>query len=102
LHQKFPQFETDDSYVGLYQPEAGLIDAALANSVHIQLARGNGANIIDNCSVLRIDKSANGRNLVITAIVTKGCTRIVKYQKFLYFGVLIYVKYNSYKYFNNL
>ena len=60
LHQTFPQFETDDSYVAVYQKDAGLVDAALANAIHIQLARGNGAVIEENCSVTNLHKADNG------------------------------------------
>ena len=65
LRSKFPQFETDDSYDALYQPVAGLVDAALANSVHIQLARAHGATILEQCPVQRIEKMANGHLLVL-------------------------------------
>ena len=60
LHQKFPQFETDDSYVAVYQSDGGLVDAARANAVHIQLARGNGATLIDNCPVTNLTKDSKG------------------------------------------
>lgn len=61
LSKKFPQFTTDDSYVAIYQEEAGLVDAALGNAVHIQLARSQGATVIDNCPVLKIDKRPDGK-----------------------------------------
>lgn len=60
LHQKFPQFETDDSYVAVYQKDGGLVDAARANAVHIQLARGIGAKIIENCAVTGLSKDKQG------------------------------------------
>ncbi|ESO99006.1 hypothetical protein LOTGIDRAFT_142356 [Lottia gigantea] len=69
LEKKFPQFKVDKDVVSLYQPEAGLVDAALANSVHQQLARGYGASFLTNCSVVRVHRKNNGRLLIKT---TKG------------------------------
>ena len=44
--------------MALFQKDAGLVDAALANSTHLQLARGNGAVVIDRCPVLRIRRNS--------------------------------------------
>ena len=66
LHKKFPQFETDDTYTALYENQAGLVYAAMAISVHVQLARAHGASIIDNCPVRRVDKAPNGHIRVST------------------------------------
>ena len=60
LHQTFPKFETDDSYVAVYQKDAGQVDAALANAIHIQLAKGKGAVIEENCNVTNLHKADNG------------------------------------------
>ena len=74
LHQKFPQFETDDSYVAVYQSDGGLVDAARANAVHIQLARGNGATLIDNCPVTNLTKDSKGITTVsITESINYYC-----------------------------
>ncbi|KAK3086210.1 hypothetical protein FSP39_015259 [Pinctada imbricata] len=75
LNRKFPQFETDDKYSAIYEPMAGLVDAAMGNSVHIQLARAHGATVIENCTVRKLDKTPNGnvtgvfqcRRLVVSA-----------------------------------
>lgn len=77
LHQKFPQFTTDDSYVAVYQKDGGLVDAARANAVHIQLARGNGATIIDNCAVTRLTKDNQGITTVHTTKGTFYCRKVV-------------------------
>ena len=60
LRNKFSQFEVDESFEALYQPIAGIIDAAMANSVHIQLARGYGATILEECIVQKVDKMLDG------------------------------------------
>lgn len=60
LKARFPQFHTDDNYVAVYQKDGGLVDAAMANAVHVQLARGNGASFIEKCPVLRIARCDNG------------------------------------------
>lgn len=60
LHAKFPQFETSDEYTAIYEPMAGLVDAAMGNAVHVQLARSHGATVIENCPVQRIEKMSDG------------------------------------------
>ncbi|KAL3852207.1 hypothetical protein ACJMK2_015879 [Sinanodonta woodiana] len=77
LRQRFPQFTTDDRYIALYQKDGGLVDAALCNAVHTQLARGNGATIIENCPVTRLEKDQQGNICVHT---TKGkfyCRKVI-------------------------
>ncbi|XP_070562765.1 monomeric sarcosine oxidase-like isoform X1 [Ptychodera flava] len=50
----------------------------LTNVVHIQLARANGANIEENCRVLRFEKDRDGsRILVHTSRGTFRCRRVV-------------------------
>lgn len=44
----------------MYQAEGGLVDAAVANATHIQLARANGATVIDNCPVVKIETLPSG------------------------------------------
>ena len=51
---RFPQWAVDDSTVALFQPGGGLVDAALGNSVHIQLAQAHGADVIEECAVTRL------------------------------------------------
>ncbi|KAL5022048.1 hypothetical protein ScPMuIL_001203 [Solemya velum] len=69
LHERYPQFTLNDNLVAVYQKDGGIVDAALGNSVHVQLARGNGATVIDQCPVTRLSRDAGGRIAVHT---TKG------------------------------
>jgi hypothetical protein len=39
---------------------AGLVDAAMGNSVHVQLAYAHGATVIENCPVQRLEKMQDG------------------------------------------
>jgi sarcosine oxidase len=73
LRARYPQFTTDDKYVAVYQKDGGLVDAAMTNAVHIQLARGNGASVVENCPVLNLARNENGTITVsvpITEIVS--------------------------------
>ena len=60
----FPQFIPDANTIAVYQPDGCLIDAALANSVHIQLARAHGAAVLENTPVTRIDTNTDGTAVV--------------------------------------
>ncbi|WAR01568.1 MSOX-like protein [Mya arenaria] len=60
LHDRYPQFQTDEKYVAVYQKDGGLVDAATGNAVHVQLARGRGASVIENCPVLRLTRNKDG------------------------------------------
>ncbi|OWF45099.1 Monomeric sarcosine oxidase [Mizuhopecten yessoensis] len=77
LRERFPQFEMDDSYDVMYDPETGLVDAAMANAVHIQLARGRGARIIENCPVKGVERATDGHIKVYTAKGVFKCRRLV-------------------------
>lgn len=59
IKKKYPQFAATPQWTCLYQKDAGLVDAAMGNSVHIQLARKNGATIIDDAAVIKIVKQGN-------------------------------------------
>lgn len=77
LRKRFPQWTGPDNLTALYQTDGGLVDAALANAVHIQLARAHGATILEECAVTDILTHANDSATVVT---TKGrfrCGRIV-------------------------
>ena len=69
LRARYPQFTTGPNTMALFQKDAGLVDAALGNSTHVQLARGNGAVVIDRCPVLRIRRSS-AANLEVCSSVT--------------------------------
>ena len=61
VRRKFPQFEVDNSHSAIYEPMAGFVDAAMANSVLVQLARAYGATICENCTVQKIERNPNGK-----------------------------------------
>ena len=63
----------------MFQKDGGLVDAATANSVHIQLARGNGATIIDNCPVTRLTKDNQGIITVSISLVMHYFRRKIKF-----------------------
>ena len=60
LRQKYPHIEVSDDYEALYQEHGGLVDAALGNSVHVQLACAHGATVIERCPVLRLEATSDG------------------------------------------
>lgn len=78
LRSHFPQFRCDDDVICLYQKSGGLVDAALGNALHIQMARGHGANILEHCAVNRV--VTNDDDDTATVYTTKGtfrCRRLV-------------------------
>ncbi|XP_064611531.1 monomeric sarcosine oxidase-like [Liolophura sinensis] len=77
LRRRFPQFTVGDETVCLWQKDGGLVDASMANAVQIQLARANGADILDNCPVIRIDRDDHGRTVVHTPKGMFSCKRVV-------------------------
>jgi len=66
LRQRFDQFTTDGRYVAVYNKDGGLVDAAAGNAVHVQLARGRGASVIENCRVLNVAREKDGRIKVLS------------------------------------
>ena len=70
LRARYPQFTTGPNTMALFQKDAGLVDASLGNATHVQLARGNGAVVIDRCPVLRIRRSS-AANLEVCSSVTR-------------------------------
>lgn len=64
LHQKFPSFSPKVDMVAQYQKDGGLVNAALANAVHIQLARKYGAEVLENTKVLKLSRARNGKVMV--------------------------------------
>ena len=61
LREKYPQFTTDDSILAVYQKDIGIVDAQTANALHIQLARGRGVTVVENCPVRRISRTSDGK-----------------------------------------
>nr|XP_006819316.1 PREDICTED: peroxisomal sarcosine oxidase-like [Saccoglossus kowalevskii] len=75
--KRFPQFTTGPNITGLYQKDSGLVDAAMANATHIQLARKHGATIRENCKVLKLEKDKDGYMKVYTNQGLFRCRRVV-------------------------
>eukprot|EP00117_Sycon_ciliatum_P008319 scpid58735/ scgid11073/ Monomeric sarcosine oxidase len=59
LSQRYPQFNVDNSVEAMVDPEAGYVDAAQANAVHVALARQRGATVVDSCKVLKIQQQSD-------------------------------------------
>jgi sarcosine oxidase len=83
LREALPAFEVPDDYDAVFEPDAGLISAAQAVAVEVELARRHGGErttVLDECPVLRLDLDAERPTLLtarhrITAdrlIVTAG------------------------------
>ncbi|KAJ8041173.1 Peroxisomal sarcosine oxidase [Holothuria leucospilota] len=77
LHQKFPSFSPKTNTVALYQKDGGLVDAALGNAVHIQLARKYGADVLENTIVRNIARASDGKLMVSTSNGTFRCKKVV-------------------------
>ncbi|KAJ8041174.1 Peroxisomal sarcosine oxidase [Holothuria leucospilota] len=77
LHQKFPSFSPKANTVALYQKDGGLVDAALSNAVHIQLARKYGADVLENTVVRNISRAPDGKLCVSTSNGTFRCKKVV-------------------------
>ncbi|MDQ3781031.1 MAG: N-methyl-L-tryptophan oxidase [Chloroflexota bacterium] len=65
--KRWPQFRLPDNARALYQADAGLVDARKANAVHIALARGNGATVVDSAPVRAIRADNDGVDVVTDA-----------------------------------
>ncbi|GFR80074.1 monomeric sarcosine oxidase [Elysia marginata] len=61
----------------LYQKDGGLVDAAAGNSLHVQLAQGRGAKVIDNCPVNRLARASTGHLEVSTPKGIFTCRKII-------------------------
>ncbi|MDQ3661680.1 MAG: N-methyl-L-tryptophan oxidase [Actinomycetota bacterium] len=79
IMRRWPQFRLSEDVAGLFQEDAGIAPAALCNAAHTELARQNGATLLERTPVTSISVSneeievvANGRRftgrkLVVTA-----------------------------------
>ncbi|MCY4147031.1 MAG: N-methyl-L-tryptophan oxidase [Chloroflexi bacterium] len=52
--EQFPQFRFADNFAALYQPDSGFVRASRAVRGHVQLARANGAELLDHAAVTAI------------------------------------------------
>jgi sarcosine oxidase len=62
--ERFPQFRLHDNVRGVYQADAGLVDAGRANATHVSLARSRGATILDDTPVRNIRVVGDGVEVV--------------------------------------
>ena len=62
--ERFPQFRLDDNVRGVYQADAGLVDAGRANATHVTLARKRGATILENTPVRDVRVVGDGAEVV--------------------------------------
>ena len=78
--KRFPQFRFDDDFAVLYQPDSGFVRASRAVRGHIQLARAQGTELLDNTAVAAIRlgndsvevRSSRGEFSAAKLIVTAG------------------------------
>jgi len=75
--ERFPQFRLDDSVRAVYQGDAGLVDAGLANATHVALARARGATILDNTPVRSIRFVGDGVEVATDAGMFSGRRLVV-------------------------
>ena len=73
---RYPQFTLDADVRGVYQADGGLVDAAKANAVHINLARSRGATVLEEAPVLAARALPDGVE-VDTPHGTFGACRLV-------------------------
>jgi len=67
--ERFPQFHLGDDVRGVYQADAGLVDAGRANAIHVSLARSGGATILESTQVRGVRPAGDG-----VEVVTDGGT----------------------------
>ena len=75
--ERFPQFRLDDDVLGVYQADAGLVDAGRANTTHVSLARRRGATILDNTPVRDVRLVGDGVEVVTDGSVFSGRRLVV-------------------------
>jgi len=73
---RFPQLKLRPGDRSLYQSFAGLVDPAKANAVHIALARGRGANVLENTRIESIHPIKDGVSLE-TSEGSYTCRRLI-------------------------
>lgn len=74
--QRFPQFKLRPGDRSLFQSFAGLVDPGKANAVHIALARGRGAAVLENTRIESIRPIKDGVSLE-TSQGSFTCQRLV-------------------------
>jgi sarcosine oxidase len=69
VRARFPQFLIDDDTIGMFQPDAGIVDIRRSVATHLALARGHGAEVHGEVAVRQIRPRADG-----VEVVTDGDT----------------------------
>jgi sarcosine oxidase len=64
VEKRWPQFRMRGDEQAVYQEDSGIVDARRANAVHVALARGNGADIVDKTPVRALHPTAHGVEVV--------------------------------------
>jgi sarcosine oxidase len=70
--ERFPQFRLDENVRGVYQEDAGLVDAGRANATHVALARSRGAEILENTPVRSIRVAGDGVEVATDKCIFSG------------------------------
>jgi sarcosine oxidase len=76
LRRRFPQFQSENELMALYEAHAGIVNAAKGIATHVALARGYGATILDQTPVRRIVPNDRGA-VVETDAGTFSCRKLV-------------------------
>jgi sarcosine oxidase len=75
--ERFPQFRLDDNVRGVYQADAGLVDARRANATHNSLARSRGATILENTPVRDVRVVGDGVEVATDSATFSGRRLVV-------------------------
>ncbi|HEY4491074.1 MAG TPA: N-methyl-L-tryptophan oxidase [Acidobacteriota bacterium] len=76
IRKRFPAFALPDHISGLYQSQGGIVPAARCNLAHQELARQQGATLLDCAPVLSILRS-HDHFQVVTKNRTYGCHKLI-------------------------
>jgi sarcosine oxidase len=60
MRQRYPQFRLPEGYMTVWQPDGGFVRPEIANRLHLELARGQGAEVRFETQVLGIEPSGEG------------------------------------------
>ncbi|MCE7737294.1 MAG: N-methyl-L-tryptophan oxidase [Candidatus Heimdallarchaeota archaeon] len=67
LRERYPILNIPDNYTGIYQPDAGIINATKAVSMFQELAKQNGVTLIDNFKVKHINVTDSNIEIVFNS-----------------------------------
>lgn len=76
LRERFPQWTVGDHEIGLYQGDAGILDATLCVRKMAETAIRFGASYMDNCEVLSIEADAHKAE-VVTPTETISAKKVI-------------------------